>query len=171
MTAKSVHLYIGLYETLAAAEEDYADLKTLHQSGRVGAYDAAVVSKAADGTVQVAERRHETRAGTLTGVAVGALAGLVFPPAVLAAAAGGGAAGALIGHFRSGLSGADLEELGTALEGDEPALVVVGDPGIESQLERVLARAGTRLSKVVQADPAEFAGAVREAERQAHAEE
>lgn len=168
MTEKRIHLYVGLYESLDAAEEDYADLKSLHQSGHVGAYDAAVISKAADGGVHVDERRHETRTGTLTGVAVGALAGLLFPPAVLAAAAGGGAAGALIGHFRGGLSGADLDELGAALEGDEPALVIVGDPGIEAQLERVLSRAGTRLGKVVDADAAAFAAAVREAEQRAH---
>jgi uncharacterized membrane protein len=167
MTAKPIHLYVGLYETLDAAEEDFADLKTLHESGHVGAYDAAVLSRGADGAVHVDERRHRARRDAFAGVAVGALAGALFPPALLAAAVAGGAAGGLIGHFREGLSRADTAELSAALEGTPAALVVVGDPAIEEQLERVLSRAGTRLAKVVAAEPEAFAAALREAEEQA----
>jgi hypothetical protein len=91
MTKGTVHLCVGLYHDLETAEADYADLKRLHGEGLVGAYDAAVVARQDDGTVAVEERKKDTARGAWSGLGIGALAGLLFPPAILGAALVGAA--------------------------------------------------------------------------------
>ena len=147
MTKGTVHLCVGIYDRLETAEADYADLKTLHNEGRVGAYDAAVVARDAGGAIAVKERTKDTAAGAWTGLGIGALAGLLFPLSILGAALAGGAVGELVGKARESLSKADAEELGAALTGDEVALAVVGDATLFERLEQVLPRASRRIAK------------------------
>ena len=165
MAKGTVHLCVGIYDKLETAERDYADLKTLHNEGLVGAYDAAVVAREADGTVSVAERKKDTARGAWTGLGVGALAGLLFPPAILGAALVGGAAGGLVGKAKESLSKADAEELGAALKGDEVALAIVGDAALFERLEQVLPGASRRIAKVLDLTKDDLGRAMREAER------
>lgn len=130
MAKGTVHLCVGIYGQLETAEGDYADLKRLHGEGLVGAYDAAVVARGEDGTIAVKERKRDTARGAWTGLGIGALAGLLFPPALLGTALAGGVAGGLVGKAKESLSKADAEELGAALRGDEVALAVVGDAAL-----------------------------------------
>ena len=147
MVRKTVHLCVGIYDQLETAHGDYSDLKRLHHEGLVGAYDAAVVARAEDGTVAVTERKKDTARGAWTGLGIGALAGLLFPPSILGAALVGGVAGGLVGKARQSLSEADAEELGAALHGHEVALAVVGDAALFERLEQVLPRASRRIAK------------------------
>lgn len=147
MAKGTVHLCVGIYDKLEIAEGDYSDLNTLHHAGLVGAYDAAVVTRAADGVVTVVERKKDIARGTWTGLGIGALTGLLFPPAILGAALVGGAAGGLVGKARESLSKADAEELGAALKEHEVALAVVGDAALFERLQQVLPRASRRIAK------------------------
>lgn len=150
-------LCLGVYEAAASAELDYADLKLLYGSGRLGAYDVAVISKDDDGAVEVHKREKSTQHGAWKGVAAGAALGVIFPPSILVSATALGAAGGLVGHFRKGLKRDDLTELGEALQPGEAALLVVAGPDVEQQAERVLSRADRRLVKQVDTNYEEFA--------------
>ena len=103
MSGDRLVLCMGVYATAAAAELDYAELKLLYGSGRLGAYDVAVVSRADDGAVRVHKHEKSTQHGAWKGVAAGAVLGVIFPPSILASATALGAAGGLVGHFRRGI--------------------------------------------------------------------
>ena len=164
MAKGTVHLCVGIYDRLETAEGDYADLKRLHGEGLVGAYDAAVVARQADGTIAVVERKKETARGAWTGLGIGAVAGLLFPPAIVGAALFGGVAGGLVGKAREGLSKTDAEELGAALKGDEVALAVVGDVALFERLEQILPRASRRIAKELDLTKEDLGRAMQEAE-------
>ena len=164
MAKGTVHLCVGIYDRLETAEGDYADLKRLHGEGLVGAYDAAVVARQADGTIAVVERKKETARGAWTGLGIGAVAGLLFPPAIVGAALVGGGAGGLVGKAREGLSKTDAEELGAALKGDEVALAVVGDVALFERLEQILPRASRRIAKELDLTKEDLGRAMQEAE-------
>ena len=164
MAKGTVHLCVGIYDRLETAEGDYADLKRLHGEGLVGAYDAAVVARQADGTIAVVERKKETARGAWTGLGIGAVAGLLFPPAIVGAALVGGVAGGLVGKAREGLSKTDAEELGAALKGDEVALAVVGDVALFERLEQILPRASRRIAKELDLSKEDLGRAMQEAE-------
>ena len=165
MAKGSVHLCVGLYGDLDTAESDYADLKRLHGEGVVGAYDAAVVAREADGTIAVKERKKDTARGAWTGLGIGAVAGLLFPPAILGAALVGGVAGGLVGKARESLSKADVEELGAALREHEVALAVVGDAALFERLEQVLPRASRRIAKELDLTKEDLGQAMQEPDR------
>jgi uncharacterized membrane protein len=165
MAKGTVHLCVGVYKRLETAERDYADLNTLHHAGLVGAYDAAVVARGADGAVGVVERKKDTAHGARTGLGIGALAGLLFPPAIVGAALIGGVAGGLVGKAREGLSKAEAEELGAALGEHEVALAVVGDAALLAHVEQVLAGAERRLATELDLTKDDLGRAMQEAER------
>ena len=164
MTKGTVHLCVGIYERLETAEQDYADLDKLHHAGLVGAYDAAVVERVADGTIKIADRKKDTKRGIWTGVGVGALAGLLFPPALIGTAVVGGVAGGLVGKAKEGLSKAEVEELGAALAEHEIALVVVGDAAIPDRADQVLAGATRRIVRELDLTKEDIGQVMREAE-------
>lgn len=165
MAKGTVHLCVGIYEKLEIAEGDYSELSTLHHAGLVGAYDAAVVTRAADGVVTVVERKKDTARGAWTGLGIGALTGLLFPPAILGAALVGGAAGGLVGKARESLSKADAEELGAALKEHEVALAVVGDAALFERLQQVLPRASRRIAKELDLTREDLGQAMQDGER------
>ncbi len=105
---------------------DYDAVKELYHDGVIDTYDAAVVEKDADGNVHVHKHEKPTQKGAWTGVAVGAVVGVLFPPSIIASAAVGGVAGGVIGHVWHGMSRGDMKDLGEYLDEGTAALVVVG---------------------------------------------
>jgi hypothetical protein len=53
MAEKPMFFFTGVYDDLAGAEADYATVKALHDADDMGSYDAAIVTKHADGRVRV----------------------------------------------------------------------------------------------------------------------
>jgi uncharacterized membrane protein len=86
---------------------------------------------------------------------VGALVGLVFPPAIIGSAIVGAGAGGLAGHLSKGLSRGDLKELGDELQAGTAAVIVLGESKLDEQLEKALARANKVIDKQVDADAEE----------------
>ena len=167
MASGTVHLCLGLYDDVESAECDYEALKLLHSSGRVAAYDAAVVFKDHAGTVAIQDRRKDQAKATWTGVGVGAFVGLLFPPAFVATALVGGVTGALVGRAHAGLSRAEVEEIGAALRDNEAALVVAGDAELPDRFEQVLPSATHRRAKELDLDAEDFAKALHDEAEQA----
>ena len=78
MSDQSVFLYIGVYSNPVFAREDLEIVRDLHAAKIIGTYDAAVATKEADGTVTVSKWEKPTQHGAWTGVAVGAVVGILF---------------------------------------------------------------------------------------------
>ena len=95
----AVFIYIGTYPSEAAARDDYDIVKDLHSAGAVGTYDAAVVTKDDEGKVHVNKDEMATRHGAWGGAAVGAVVGILFPPAIIGTALVGAAVGGVGGHL------------------------------------------------------------------------
>ncbi len=169
MTEKGLHLYLGVYPNAEGAEADYHDLTILHSSGRLGTYDAAVVVKDEQGKVHIKKREKPTEHAAWTGIGVGAVLGVLFPPSIIGTAIVGGVAGGLIGHVWKGVSRGDIKEMGEALDAGEAAFIVVASPEADWQEERILSRAHQRVVKRLDVDHHEFAAALAEAEKQQEA--
>ena len=156
MADEPVFLYIAGYDSEADAREDYEVLLELHAAGVVGTYDAALVTKDADGKVHVHKHEKPTQHGAWTGIGVGALVGILFPPSIIGTAIVGGAAGGVIGHLWHGMSRGDMKDLGELLDDGEAALIVVGRSKLEETLDRELKRANKRIEKQLKADAKAF---------------
>jgi len=124
--------------------------------GAIGTFDSAVIRKEQDGKVRVTKTEKPTQHGAWTGAGVGALVGLVFPPALIGSAIVGAGAGALTGHLSKGISRGDLKELGEELEAGSAAVIVLGESKIEEQLEKALAHANKVIEKQVDSDADEL---------------
>jgi uncharacterized membrane protein len=61
-----------------------------------------VIRKEEDGKVRVTKTDKPTQHGAWNGAGVGALVGLVFPPALIGSAIVGAGAGGLVGHLSKG---------------------------------------------------------------------
>src|SRR5262245_30088359 len=104
MSDRPVFIYAATYAGLDDAEADYGALLDLHEAAFVGTYDVAIIDKDDEGKVHVEKHEKPTQHGTWTGIGVGALVGVLFPPSIIGAAAVGGLSGGLIGHFARGMS-------------------------------------------------------------------
>ena len=166
MSDKPVFLYAAVYDEVADAEADYEAVFALHDAGAIGTFDSAVIRKDDDGKVRVTKTEKPTQHGAWTGAGVGALVGLVFPPAIIGSAIVGAGAGGLAGHLSKGMSRGDLKDLGQELEAGTAAVIVLGESQIEEQLEKALARSNKLIEKQVDADADELK---REIDAAAHA--
>ena len=129
--------------------------------GILDTFDAVVVSRRADGQIDIVKRveeptRHGARAGLAIGLAVGALTAL-FPAvglgvALVAGAAIGAGAGAVAGHITGGMSKADLEELGEVLENGTSGLLVIAATDLEDTVVGAITRANTQARGELHAD-------------------
>ena len=156
MADRPVFLYAATYDDLNDAEADYEAVFELHDAGAIGTFDSAVIYKDDEGKVHVTKTEKPTQHGAWTGAGVGALVGLVFPPAIIASAVVGAGAGGLIGHLRGGVSRDDLKELGDELEAGNAAVIVLGESKIEEQLEKAMTRSDKLLEKQIDADAEEL---------------
>ena len=149
--------YAAVYADRDDADADYDTLLDLHSAALVGSYDVALVYKDDDGKVHVTKHEKPTQHGAWTGAAVGALVGIIFPPAIIASTVVGAAAGGGIGHVFGGVSRGDAKELGGYLAQGQAALVVIGKSRVGEQLDKVLTRAEKSEEREVDADGKELA--------------
>ena len=152
-----VFVYGAVYADRDDADADYDTLLDLHSADLVGSYDVALVYKDDEGKVHVTKHEKPTQHGAWTGAAVGALVGIVFPPAILGAALVGAAAGGGIGHVMGGMSRSDAKDLGDYLNDGEAALVVIGKSRLQEQLDKALTHAEKTQEKEIDADGEELA--------------
>jgi len=94
---------------------------------------------------------------------VGALIGILFPPAIIATAAVGAAVGGVSGHLWRGMSRADVKELGDIIDDGQAALVIVGESTIQQAVDKAALKADKHVAKEVNAESKDIDKAVREA--------
>lgn len=161
--ADGVFLYIGTYPSEDAARTDYEIVKSLHEMGFVGSYDAGVVTKDPSGKVHVNKDEMATRHGGWGGAAAGAMIGILFPPAIIGSALVGGAIGGVSGHLWRGLSRSDVRELGELIDVGQAALLVIGASTLEDALAKAELKAEKHLAKQLNVDVEDVQKAVSEA--------
>ncbi len=135
---------------------DYAAVKDLYSKGVIDTYDAAVVNKNSDGTVQVSKHEKPTQKAVWTGALVGAVVGVLFPPSIIPMMAAGGLTGGMIGHLWAGMSRGDLKEFGDTLDYGTAALVVVGKTRLADKIANATAKAQKRIEKQLKVDAKNF---------------
>jgi len=168
MADRPTFVYAALYDSVDDADADYEAVFDLHAAGAIGTFDAAVVEN--DGEkVHVHKTEKPTQHGAWTGIGVGALVGVLFPPSVLAGAVVGGTAGGLIGHLRKGMPRGELKDFGETLGAGQAAIIVIGESKIEEQLEKAATRATKILEDQLDADADELKRELDEAAKQGEA--
>ncbi len=163
MAIDTFFAFIGVYDSVDDAIEDYEGIKVLHtEANLIDAYDAAVVEHRENGKVKIV-KKHETptRVGGVLGGGVGLATGLVialFPAAaigggiLLATTAGGAIVGSVAGHAAAGMSRSDLKELGESLDDGQAGLVVVGVSDMEAKIEHAMKKAKKKEARQLKAD-------------------
>ena len=143
----STFILVATYPDEATAQDDYQVIKDAHAAGLVGSYDAAVVTKDANGKVHENKDETATRHGAWWGIAAGAAIGVIFPPAVLGAAAVGGVAGGVTGHLTKGMSRSQAKQLGDFIDPGQAGLVVVGESKVEDAIKNSVTRAESKTAQ------------------------
>ena len=151
-----VFVYSAVYADRDTADDDYDTLLDLHSADLIGTYDVALVYKDDDGKVHVTKHEKPTQHGAWTGAAVGALVGIIFPPAIIGSALVGAAAGGGIGHAMGGMSRSDAKKLGDYLDTGQAALVVIGESRLQEQLDKALTHAEKSQEQEIDADGKEL---------------
>jgi len=159
----STFIFIATYPDEATAQDDYQVVKDLHARGLVGSYDAAVITKDADGKVHENKDETATRHGAWWGAAAGAAIGVIFPPAVLGAAAVGAAAGAVTGHLARGMSRSQAKQLGDFIDPGQAGLVVVGESKVKEAVQKAVTRAVKETAEDLDVDPKDLDKALQQA--------
>jgi uncharacterized membrane protein len=153
---KPVVVYVATYASLDDAKADYQAVKQLYSAGIIGTYDAAVISKDAAGKVTIMKTEKPTQLGAWTGLAVGALVGVFFPPYLVWEMAIGAVAGALIGHFWRGLSRSDMKQIGDTLQDSTATLIVIGQSKLQEALQDATKHAVKQFEKELNTDVKSF---------------
>jgi uncharacterized membrane protein len=162
MALDTFTLIASQYALEEDALADYDAVRSAYEDlGVIDTYDAAVVTKDADGKVKIVKKVEEpTRQGAIgglaIGLAVGALVALFPAVAIGAGLAVGGAAGAALGatagHVAAGMSRSDLKDLGELLDAGTSGLVVVAAADMEARVEQAIQRGKDVVKKQVQLD-------------------
>jgi uncharacterized membrane protein len=148
-----IFILVATYPDEAAARGDYQVVKDLHAGGLVGSYDAAVVTKDANGKVHENKDETATRHGAWWGVGVGAAVGVIFAPTVIGAAAVGGVIGAFAGHLAKGMPRSTAKELGDFIEPGQAGLLIVGESKIQAAVQKAVTRAEKQIAHELNVDP------------------
>jgi len=166
MAIDTLIAYVGVYDSVEAAEADYQLVKDLHTKADLSdGYDAAVGERRRGKTKIVKKHETPTRVGGVLGGGVGLATGLVvalFPFAAVGGgllagtAAGGAILGAVAGHAAAGMSRDDLKQLGEHLDAGQAGLVVVAVADMSAKVEQAMERASKLEQKQLEADAAEI---------------
>lgn len=151
--ADSTFIYVATYPDEVLARDDYQVVKGLHAGGLVGSYDAAVITKDANGRIHENKDETATRHGAWWGIAAGGAVGLIFPPSVLGAAAVGGVIGGISGHLSKGMSRSRAKQLGEFIDPGEAGLIVVGEGKVQDAIRKAVSRAEKEEAEDLDVDP------------------
>ena len=150
-----VDLYIAAYDDPNAARADWDTIKQATKDDLIKVDGLILVSRGADGKIQVDDDFHETRKGATWGAVGGAVVGLIFPPAMIASAAVGAGigagAGALVSHAQKEEIKADVDE---TLPLNSSGIVALFEEQWADDVDNALSSASNVTKEKVDADSA-----------------
>lgn len=124
MSKESYQLIAASYGTYEQGETILNMIQKMKKAETIKIADAALVTKTADGKLEVKETKELTgRKGARRGAVILGTFGLIFPPSFIASVLVGGGLGALAGKLRD--TGIKTDELERFAQGLEPGHVAV----------------------------------------------
>jgi len=152
MSEQNYHVFSGAYADPSDAQVDFDSVKSYYNQGVFATYEAALFSKAADGSIDILNTETPRRAhGAAWGMATGTLIGIVFPITFLVGApiAAGAVGGALIANWTKAFGRDDVRKLGESLDQGQSGVLVVADVVGELPVEKLLAHASSTTSRAI----------------------
>jgi len=140
MSSKQFELLAAVYADEGRAKDILDMLQEMHRATTITIADSAMVTKGADGKLQIHETREVTgKKGLKRGAIAAGVFGLLFPPSIIASAIAGGAIGGAWGKLRdTGIKSGSIKELGESLEPGKAAVIVLADEQTAQATERAL---------------------------------
>src|SRR4051795_13570885 len=140
MSGNPVQVFIAAYESEDGAEAALKDFRAMHREGSIELIDAAVAVHTADDKVKIEETADPSgKTWGKRGAIAGGLAGLIFPPSIIAGALVGGAGGGIWGKVRDkGFKDEDLKAIGESLPPGSSAIIAIAEDRVVEQLQRGL---------------------------------
>ena len=138
--ATTVELFIAAYGDEQGAAAALKDFQAAQRAGAIDLIDAAVIVHTADDKVHIEETADPSgKKWAKRGAIAGGIAGLIFPPSIIASAAVGAGAGGVWGKVRDkGFKDEDLKEIGTSLPPGTSAIIAIAEDRVIEQLARGL---------------------------------
>jgi uncharacterized membrane protein len=164
-------LLVADFSDTGLAWEAYEALKSVEDGRTVEIEGVIVVTRSAEGKLEVQKATdHSTKSGLKWGLVGGIALGVIFPPSILGSAAVVGSAGALAGKLRQRHHHGELErQLENAIPpGHSGLLALVSDPG-EVKIRKALARADAIVESAIEKVEADdIKAAAKEADETDH---
>jgi uncharacterized membrane protein len=144
---------VAAYDDITGAQTDWAAVEGAGDSDLIYINDAAMLERDPDGRVETLHR--QSHHGWGKGAVVGAVWGLLFPPALIGGAVVGGVSGGVVARLNRSLGRGDLKDLGDAMDAGEIAVVVATEPESVPRLQDLL-RNSTASATAVGGDATEL---------------
>ena len=140
MTVQDLYLFMAVFDDEKAAEPVAKAIGEAAKANKVNIDGLAAIHRDTHGHVHLHEIGDITGSqGAVRGAAVGAIIGLIFPPAVLGSTILGGAIASVVAKFHdTGFGTKELHALGESLGKGESAVIFVGDATTEQALSSEL---------------------------------
>jgi uncharacterized membrane protein len=138
--SKQLDLVAAVYADQEQAHLLFDTLQKMHRASTITLADAALVTRDAEGKVQITETKEvTTKKGAKRGAIVAGVFGLIYPPSLIATMAAGGALGGAWGKLRdTGIKTGSMKEIGENLEPGKVAVVALAEPEWAPAIERAL---------------------------------
>ena len=147
MAERNYALFIAAYDEESSAQADFTAIKSLEDTAVVA---AVVLSRDADGKVQVKEHGGQlVKRGTAIGAVSGLVVGLFAPPLLLSGLVGAGigaGVGAIAKHHEEKKIGVEAEDW---LPNGSSAIVAVVDDLYLDRVEAAIEKATKKISKAI----------------------
>ena len=134
-----VDLYIAAYSDAGAAQDDWDAIKQLAKDKVIMVDGLVLVSRDADGKIDVKDDFHAVGGTAALGAAGGLLVGLIFPPAFLASGVVGAGIGAGVGGLISHKEKKEIKaEVGDDLPPNSSGIVALFEEQWASAVDQAL---------------------------------
>ena len=159
--ADGLFIFMGAYDSVDEAKEDFEAIKVLRAEKFVGRYEAALFQKTVDGDVKVLDTDvTERAAGAKAGLVAGAVIGVFFPVSLIALAGTGAGVGALVSNVSRVMKRHDIKEMGEALDAGQAAVVIVAETTVEAGVENLMKKASKIMKKEIDAQADDMKAAI-----------
>ena len=138
--ATTVELFVAAYGDEKGAADALKDFQSAHRAGAIDLIDAAVIVHTADDKVHFEETADPSgKKWAKRGAIAGGIAGLIFPPSIIASAAVETAGGGVWGKVRDkNFKDEDLKDISASLPPGTSAIIVIAEDRVVEQLARGL---------------------------------
>ena len=140
MAQSTIEVFVAAFDSEDGAGAALKDFQSADRAGAIDLIDGAVIVHKADGKVGYEETADPSgKKWAKRGAIAGGIAGLIFPPSIIASAAVGAAGGGVWGKVRDkGFKDEDLKDIGASLPPGTSAIIVIAEDRVVEQLARGL---------------------------------